>query len=139
MITYDPKKVILMLNGVLITGFAEDTFVEIEYNSERYAVAVGADGAGIRSKRNDRSATVRITLTAGVLANNVLQGMMALDDAANAGAVLFKMTDKGTGRSYSSVSMWVNKDPEGTYGTTAAGQVWELSTDELLPLIASAP
>jgi hypothetical protein len=138
-INYDPRNVILMFGGALIDGYAPDTFIEIEFNSPRYATAVGATGKGIRSKRNDKSAVIRISLLPGSPSNLAFQAAMAADDANNSGAKPLKINDLGTGRGWVSAGAWVRQEPGASMQAEAQPQVWELETDELAPSILAAP
>lgn len=138
-INYDPKQVICMFGPTLIDGYAPDTFIEIEFNNPRYATQVGATGKGIRSKRNDRSAKIRIMLLPGSPSNLPFQAAMAADEASNAGSLPLKITDIGTGRGWISAGAWVNLEPGASMQAEAQMQVWELETDELLPVIGAAP
>lgn len=138
-INFDPRNCILMYGGALIDDYAPDTFIEIEFNSPRYNTAVGATGKGIRSKRNDKSAVVRVSLLPGGISNLQFQAAAAADDSSNAGALPLKISDLGTGRSWTAVGAWVRAEPGASLQSEAQPQVWELETDELLAVIGAAP
>lgn len=138
-INYDPRNVTFLYGAAMIEGFAPDTFIEIEFNSPRYATAVGATGKGIRSKRNDRSAVIRVSILPGAVSNLVFQGAMAADEANNSGAKPLKIADLGTGRGWVAAGAWVKTEPGASLQAEAQPQVWELETDELIPSIGVAP
>lgn len=59
---YDPSKVALTLNGVLITGYAKGTFIEFEFNEPRTSMEVGSQGAVNTALSRDRSGKWKISL-----------------------------------------------------------------------------
>lgn len=138
-INYDPKNVVLTYNGVIIDGFAPDTYIEIEYAERRYNTAVGVTGKGIRSKRNNRMAVVRVSLLPGSPSNLVFQAAYAADEAANAGSFPLTLNSFGTGENYASAGAWVAAEPNASFQAEAQPRVWELETDELVPTIGAAP
>mgnify|MGYP003652755452 CR=1 FL=1 len=56
--TYSPKDITVIVAGTIITGFAEDTFVTLERDSEAFVKIVGADGEVARSASADLSGTI---------------------------------------------------------------------------------
>lgn len=60
--TYDPKNVSVSVGGVIITGFADGTFVECSSASERHNTVVGAQGEVSVGVINDPRGTIKITL-----------------------------------------------------------------------------
>lgn len=44
MISYDPQKTNLIINGTAITGFADGAMIEAEYNSDFIEPYVGTQG-----------------------------------------------------------------------------------------------
>lgn len=47
--TYDPKKVMVIFGPVVLTGFAEDTFINIETDGDGTTAVVGCDQEIVRS------------------------------------------------------------------------------------------
>ena len=60
--TYDPEKVIVSLGKMFLTGFSEDSKVEIEKNEDDTTVKVGLDGHVSYTNNHDRTAKAKITL-----------------------------------------------------------------------------
>src|SRR5690554_4131808 len=50
--TYDPQDVNVIVNGVVLTGFAEGTFVSIERDEESYTAYVEIGRASCRERRD---------------------------------------------------------------------------------------
>lgn len=71
--TYDPKSVIVTINGRPLTGFADGTFIKGERNNDTYSTHVGVDGEVTRVKNNDKTGTISITLKHNSPSNKLLE------------------------------------------------------------------
>lgn len=60
--TYDPKLINLDVNGTIITGYAEGTFISVEPNEDRITPYEGADGEISVAFRGAETATMTLTL-----------------------------------------------------------------------------
>ncbi len=130
--TYDPKKVIVIVGGAYITGFSPDSVVGVSRNSDNYKLVVGADGEGTRSRTNDRSGQITISLMQTSASNAVLSGYAIDDEQANAGVVPVTVTDLNGATLYQADQAWVKKPPKGDHGKEAKTREWILETDTLL-------
>lgn len=61
-LTYDPLKVNLVVNNVVITGFADGTMIEVERNEDAIMPYVGTQGEVAIAESADKTGTVKITL-----------------------------------------------------------------------------
>ncbi len=135
---YDPKEVTLVFGGALITGYAEGSFINIEYNGDLFALAVGSDGEGTRSKSNNSSARITVTLMSGSVGNRLLGAALSADKAAGAGAVPLVVTDLSTGSSFAAEGAWVVRDPGIDFQTEGQPIEWILEAHELQSFYGSA-
>lgn len=62
MISYDPLKVNLIVDGVAITGYAEGTFIEVERNEDAVMPYVGTKGEVSFAENADESGKIKVTL-----------------------------------------------------------------------------
>lgn len=60
--TYDPKDVNVVVDGVALTGFAEDTFVSAERTEDNFTEYVGAQGEVAMAESNNRTGEITVTL-----------------------------------------------------------------------------
>lgn len=80
MVNYDPTKVITIVDNFVLTGFAEDSMVEISRMSEKRTSHVGAQGEVTFSKSADDRAEATITLKETSPANEKLYSLYQSDD-----------------------------------------------------------
>lgn len=136
--TYDPSLVTLMFHGVLIDGFAAETFVNIEYDADLWTKVVGADGRGAWAKSNDLSATVTIRLMPGSLSNAFMQSRLAADVAFNIGFGPISIVDPSTVTSHTGISSRIMKPPTKVYAATIEALEWVVGVLELVPVNGAA-
>jgi hypothetical protein len=75
--TYDLSKVILNVNGFPVTVFDEDAAISLENGSQIGEVKVGADGAPVFSRNNDKGLICTISLLETVVAYRNLAFVMS--------------------------------------------------------------
>lgn len=93
---YYPDEVALVFAGIPLEGFGEDTFVEVEYDTEGFTDVTGRDGDVSRSRSNDRRATVTVTIMQTSPTNAALQALhnTDMDTPGGAGVGAFAMRDR---------------------------------------------
>jgi hypothetical protein len=128
-----------MVHGVLIDGYAPDTFVNIEYDSDLWTKLIGADGQGAWAKSNDLSATVTLRLMPGSLSNAWLQSRLSADMALNVGFGPISITDPSTLTSHNGLSSRIMKPPTKVYAGTVEALEWQIGVLELIPVHGAAP
>ena len=60
--SYDPKKVNLVMNGKIITGFASDSMITIARNEDTVTTQVGVKGDVAYNENANESGTITVTL-----------------------------------------------------------------------------
>lgn len=129
--SYDPKNVKLVFGPVLVEGFAEGSFVNVEYNEDQFTLQVGSDGESSRSKRNNNSARLTVQLMPGAAANAALSAILSADKAAGAGIFPVALTDLSTGTTFAGANAWLVRDPGYDFQTEAQPREWIIETDNL--------
>jgi hypothetical protein len=128
--TYDPKKVIITLGGVPISGYADGTFVQIDPNSETWTKKVGADGEVARSLTNDNTHTIQITLMQTSLSNAYLRTVMNADKLTGLGMLPLSFTDLNTMEEYFWPQAWVSTDPSTGRAKETTDMQWTIHTGQ---------
>lgn len=130
---YDPAQVGIVVGGSLITGFAPDTFIGIDQNNDSFTLQMGADGDAARSKSNDRSATITLSLLQTSLSNDVLSALHNLDinSPSGDGIGAFQVRDNSGNLLVRAAKCWVRKPPTVEMGREAGVREWTLETDRI--------
>lgn len=140
--TYDPKFANLTFGPHLVTGYAEDQMLEIEFSSPKYENKVGIDGFLTRIKQNNTSGMIKVSLMATSPSNKVLATMArgelgaavttllsivgASQVALNADVFPVMMYDSSTGAKFTAPDCWVAKEPTIQKGKDIGVIEWEL-------------
>lgn len=132
--TYDPSQVTIIFAGIPISGFADGTFVSVEQNEDSFTLQVGTDGEGTRSKTNNRSGRVTLTLMQSSASNDALAAIHSLDVLSPSGDGIGPLLIKdNSGRSlFSADAAWIVKPPTGEFGREATSREWIIETDHLI-------
>lgn len=128
--TYDPKKVILTVGGTPISGYTDGTFLQVTPNSPTFTRSVGADGEVVRSKSNDNTHTITITLQQSSISNDYLSILADADKKTNRGMVPVNIKDaNGTSQAFWP-QCWVESDPDWNYDKEHQERSWVLHTGQ---------
>lgn len=130
--TYASKKVQAIFGGVVLTGFMEDSFVEVDRNSDSFSLMVGADGEGARAASADQSGKVTVRLLQTSASNDYLTGCLVIDELTQLGAKPLLIKD-GSGRSLdTAIEAWITKPPKKIFSKGIEGREWVIETDKLI-------
>lgn len=129
--TYDPKSMAIIIGGKQASGFADGTFLNVEFDEDAFGLTVGADGEGMRAKSNNKSATITLTLLPTSDYNRHLSDLAQADEDSNSGVVPVLIKD-GSGRDlHSAESAWIQKRAAAEYSREGSPREWTLRTDNL--------
>jgi len=129
--TYAPDLVILSVNGVPITGYADGTFISVAPATDRFTKVVGADREVARSKSNDNTHEVTITLLSTSLSNDYLSTLLNADKLANAGKFTLQIKDLGGTTLMFWQSAWIRTPPTVEYSKEITERAWVIDTGQI--------
>lgn len=136
MATYASNLVQLIFKGVPITGFMDDSFLDVERNADSFALLVGADGEVARAAQADKSGKITFRLLQTSASNDFLSAALVVDEATNAnqGPVMVK---DGSGRSVGASSeAWIVKPAKKVYAKGIEGREWVIECGKLIVNVA---
>ena len=129
---YDPRQVSIYLGGHTASGFADGTFVSISRNNPMFAVVSGASGEEVRSKSNDTTGTIELTVMQTSETNDYLTAKMLSDEGPLAAGKFSFMLIDGTGRTLVlATECWVEQPPTVEYGKEVGERTWRLVAGDL--------
>ena len=127
--TYDPKLVTISVNGNLITGFADGSFVNLDRSENNFALTVGADGEGARAKTNNRSGLLTLTLMQTAISNLVLSKLAGKDETDNSGVFPVVIADDSNtdgDTKFSSAKGWIEKPAPAEFAKGISNRAWAI-------------
>ena len=132
---YDPKEVSVIVGGHIVTGYADGTFLTVSRNKDAFTLGVGADGEGARSKSNDKSGRLTLTLLQSSASNDVLSGFATADEIANGGQVPVLVKDNNGTTIVEAATAWIVKKADVEYSHEITNREWIVESDRLDVLV----
>jgi hypothetical protein len=126
--TYDPKLVIATFGGIIFTGYAEGSFIQVAGNGDKFEKSRGADGTVDRINKNAFDYSITITLKQTSLTNDAMSAVLNADLISNAGKFPFTLKDLNGTTLLSAAQAWIRKDPDDEYSDSLGTRQWILDT-----------
>ncbi len=129
---YDSASVVVTFDGLLLTGFAPGSRVAIKF-PDAFTRQVGSDGEVTRSRSNDNTCEVTLTLMQSSASNDALSAVHNLDRATPFGAGIGPLTIKDlTGTSlFTAAQAWLTKFADSEYAQEVGSREWTLHTGDV--------
>lgn len=124
--TFDPQKMTVIVAGNILTGFAPNTIVEMDFAEDSVETVVGADGEYSRVIKRNESAEITISLQHTSPSNDVLSALHDLDKATGLGYGPALIKDESGRAVAGSEAVWVKKKPPFKRGTGIETNEWVL-------------
>jgi hypothetical protein len=127
--TFDPNKVIITWGPIIMTGFAEGTFMNITRSKGNlFDKSTGADGSVDRINKNATDFTITVTLKQTSLSNDLLSAAFLLDISLNTGKFPFVVKDLLGTTTFFAAQAWISKDPDPDFADALSTRAWTFDT-----------
>lgn len=118
--TYDPKDVSVVVNGRVITGFADGTFINASKETENYIPHVGAQGEVSRAVNANPLGKITLTLKSTSPSNSEMNRL-----AKSKAIFPARVIDRNDGSLAAGGSeCWVEKPANIEYGAEVTSREW---------------
>jgi len=137
---YDADRVVLSFAGRLInSGYADGEFCAIDDDSDAFTIKVGTDGEVTRSKTNNASAKITISLMQSSKSNDFLSEMLRRDKSTpgGAGIGIFEIRDLQGNSLEHADAAWIVKNPPRKWARDSDSRVWALQTGSIDTFVGS--
>jgi hypothetical protein len=127
--TYNAARVVVIVAGFPISGFADGTFVNVEMINDAITSQVGADGEIARAISTDRRCTVTLTLQQTSEANSFLSTMFSIDMltcGGRTGPILIQ--DLCGDTLFSAANAWIVKPANIEFSKEITTRAWSIQT-----------
>lgn len=126
--TYNPKEVVVACGTHIVSGYADDSFINIEPNGDGITKKVGCDGEIARSISPDNTYKVKITLLQNSDSNSFFSNIADYDRATGNGLFPVLIKDLRGGLLFATEAAWVIKKSPSTRGKETNNREWEIDT-----------
>ena len=136
---YDPKKIVVTVGGAPVTGYADGTFVNFERTNDAFSMVTGADNLTTRTKRNDKSGTLTLTLQQTSPSNDLLSTFANLDETDNVGVFSLQVKDAIGTTVVNAPAAWVRKFAPIERGNELSNTEWTIDCADSTITVGSNP
>lgn len=136
--TYDPERVVVTFGSLTIKGFGPDTFVKATRLEDTFTTQTGCGGDVARSRNQNKTGEVELTLMATSDSNNALSAVAKLDEDSGTGIGPFMVKDLNSLTLCSGENAWVKKWPDMERAKESGVATWILSVEKLNMTIGGA-
>jgi len=126
--TYSPGSVSVTFGDVIVSGFAEGTYISIERNGEAFEKVKGADGTVDRINKNAFDFRVTLTLRQTSISNLQLSEIFESDIVNNDGIKPLRIVDNDGTSSFNASQAWIASDPNDEYADELSTREWIFDT-----------
>lgn len=130
-LTYDPKKNIVILGVRQITGFAEDDMITIKPLGEGMQIFSGADGEVARSIDPNSTFEITVALSTASKSNDYFSALYNADRKNGSGVLPLVIKDLSGSTLFFARQAWVQNFPESKRGRKIDTQEWVLNTGQV--------
>lgn len=117
--TYDPLDVNVVVNGSILTGFADGTYVTVERDEEGYTPHVGAKGEVSRARNANKMGKITVNLSQDSPSNSLLSKLANGKDMFSASVV-----DQNFGSTSGGNDCWIEKPTNLEFGKEISEREW---------------
>ena len=128
---YAPSEVHTSFMTVIIGGFAEGTFVEVEMSEDAFTSYVGSTGEVCHTRSHNRTAKITLTLMQTSRSNDVLSSLALADRHLGNVVGPFSVVDGNGSMICSSAECRIAKFPKMERGKESATVVWEFMAADM--------
>ncbi|WP_302485738.1 phage structural protein [uncultured Megasphaera sp.] len=130
-LTYDPKKNIIIYGGRQLTGFAEDDMITINPLGDGMQIYSGADGEVGRSVDPNRTFEVKVSLAISSKSNDYLSECYNKDRRTGSYMLPLTIKDLSGSTLFFAKQAWVQNFPESKRGRKIDNQDWTFNTGQV--------
>jgi len=109
--TYDPKQMKVSFGGVILGGFADGTFLEVERDEDTFSRKVGAAGEACWVRNNNRGGKVTFTVMQDSATNSVLSSFLKADELLGTGVQTFYAAEANGSTAVHATEARITKPP----------------------------
>ena len=128
--SYSAKLVLVTIDGVAVTGLAEDSFVKITFDEDFTTKRVSREGIPSRALRKNYCAGVEMVFHQTSPGQQLLEALYAKDRYTSDGIGEIVVQDLLGGNKHHMAEAWVKKAPDSDFGVEIKDWTWQLDAGE---------
>jgi len=128
---YRPADMSVIINGQVISGFAEGTFITVERDEDAYTYAPSTSGEGTRVKNSNKAGKITIVLNQTSPSNQIFSDAVKADELNNNGVFPVLIRDNSGKDVHKSEAAYVVKFPSAQYAKENSTREYSIQCENL--------
>lgn len=130
--TYKPTDFSLICGTAIISGFQQETMIEISFEGDFYNHSKDTSGQVTRFKLVQPDALITVYLTQASLSNDTFSTFMVADIQKDAGKFPVHIVDGSGTTTFTALNCWVQKPVDNiSFGNNDKGRLWTIRATEI--------
>lgn len=130
---YNAKHVKVIFGGIIMSEFAEGSFLTVEKNESAFTNYVGIYGEVARAPNNDQTGKITVRLMQSSVINAALSAIHLVDLSKGIGVLPLLITETIHGTHlYEATNAWIKKFPDAEFDRQVVSRDWVFETDRLI-------
>lgn len=137
---YDPGLVVVTFKELILSGFADGTFVNCSRDEDTFSKRTGAQGDTTRVRNRNKNGRITVTLQQGSPANTILSNYALSDELTGLayGPITVKEIGTNGATLIAAPVAWIVKPADGSFAQDAENREWAFDCYSMSPFIAGA-
>lgn len=128
---YRPADMSVIVNGQVISGFAEGTFITVERDEDAYTYAPSTSGEGTRVKNANKAGKITIVLNQTSPSNQIFSDAIKADELNNQGVFPVLIRDNSGNDVHKSEAAYIVKFPSTQYAKENSTREYVIQCENL--------
>lgn len=129
--TYDPKALVVIFAGQIVSGYSDDDLIDVELDDDLWYKRTGVDGEVARALSNNHNGKVTVRLMQSSATNDSFSAAVNVDVATGFGVTPLLARD-GSGRTFFAADQaWIKRLPKTGWKKGATFWEWEIDCGRL--------
>lgn len=129
--TYAPDLISVIIGDRPITGFADGEGVKVSRKNDSFTHVKGMTGESARTKSNDKSGEITLTLMQTSPDNEYLSQLALEDEITGQRPFNILIRDQNGNSLYEAETAWINKPADAMFGKELTNREWVIACTDI--------
>lgn len=129
--SYSPGEISVIVDGQIISGFAEGTFISVARDEDSSTFVPSATGGGSRTKNANKAGKFTFTLQQTSESNQALSDLLKADEDGDNSIFPVLVRDNSGADLHKAEQVYIVKYPQSDYAKELSNREWVLQAEVL--------
>lgn len=129
--TYKPEEISLIIDGHIVSGFAEGSIITVERDEDSFTFVPSTTGGGSRSKNANKAGKITFRLQQTSESNQVMSTLVKNDEDTGEGVVSALVRDNSGNDKHGADEGYITRPAKAEYAKEISNPEWIYQAEEL--------